>query len=109
MDLSNISQHAAMRAVYVSTFSTVQNCNPQRRKNCMYACAHAKPLQLCLTLCDPKGCSQPGSCPRDSPGKSTGVSKPDYVTRQRWVWFLFLGMQRDRNSKGMIMTEIIII
>ena len=29
--------------------------------------------QLCLTLCNPVDCSPPGSCPWDSPGKSTGV------------------------------------
>ena len=26
-----------------------------------FACMHAKPLQLCLTLCDPMGCSPLGS------------------------------------------------
>ena len=31
-------------------------------------------VQLCLTLCDPMDCSLPGIlCPRDFPGKSTGV------------------------------------
>ena len=35
---------------------------------------HAKSLQSCPTLCDPMGCSMPGSiCPWDSPGKNTGV------------------------------------
>ena len=35
---------------------------------------HAKPLQLCLTLCDPMDCSPPGSSVHgDSPGKNTGV------------------------------------
>ena len=27
----------------------------------MYACVHAKWLQSCLTLCNPRGCSPPGS------------------------------------------------
>ena len=27
----------------------------------MSECVHAKPLQLCLTLCDPMDCSPPGS------------------------------------------------
>ena len=27
----------------------------------MHVCVHAKSLQLCPTLCDPKDCSQPGS------------------------------------------------
>ena len=35
---------------------------------------HAKSLQLCLTLCNPMGCSPPGSSVHgDSPGKNTGV------------------------------------
>ena len=35
---------------------------------------HAKSLQLHLTLCDPMGCSQPGSSVHgDSPGKNTGL------------------------------------
>ena len=38
-----------------------------------YAPAAAKSLQSCPTLCDPKDCSPPGSCPWDSPGKNTGV------------------------------------
>ena len=29
--------------------------------------------QLCPTLCDSMGCSPPLLCPRDSPGKNTGV------------------------------------
>ena len=34
----------------------------------------AKSLHLCLTLCDLMDCSLPGSsCPRDSPGRNTGV------------------------------------
>ena len=33
----------------------------------------ASRLRSCLTLCDPKDCSPPGSCPWDSPGKNTGV------------------------------------
>ena len=32
---------------------------------------HAQSLQLCLTLCDPKNYRL--LCPRDSPGKNTGV------------------------------------
>ena len=35
--------------------------------------ATAKSLQSCLTLCDPRDGSPPGSCPWDSPGKNTGV------------------------------------
>ena len=35
--------------------------------------AAAKSLQLCPTLCDPMDGSLPGSRPRDSPGKNTGV------------------------------------
>ena len=35
----------------------------------------AKSLQWCLTLCDPRYCSPPGSSVHgDSPGKNTGVS-----------------------------------
>ena len=35
---------------------------------------HAKPLQLCLTLCDPMDYGPPGSSVYgDSPGKNTGV------------------------------------
>ena len=30
-------------------------------------------VKSCLTLCDPMDCSLPGSCPRDFPGKHTGV------------------------------------
>ena len=29
--------------------------------------------QSCLTLCDPRDCSTPGSCPRDFSGKNSGV------------------------------------
>ena len=40
----------------------------------MFACMKAKMLQLCLTLCDPRDCSLPGSyVPWISPGKNTGV------------------------------------
>ena len=35
--------------------------------------AAAKSRQLCPTLCDPIDGSPPGSRPRDSPGKNTGV------------------------------------
>ena len=35
---------------------------------------HAKPLQSCLTLCNPLECSPPGSSvDEDSPGKNIGV------------------------------------
>ena len=35
---------------------------------------HAKPVQSCLTLCNPMVCSRPGSSvPGDSPGKNAGV------------------------------------
>ena len=35
---------------------------------------HAKPLQSCLTLCNPLDCSPPGSSvDEDSPGKNIGV------------------------------------
>ena len=35
---------------------------------------HAKSVQSCLTLCNPKVCSRPGSSvPGDSPGKNAGV------------------------------------
>ena len=37
------------------------------------AAAAAKSCQSCLTLCDPRDGSPPGSCPWDSPGKNTGV------------------------------------
>ena len=33
----------------------------------------ASRLQSCLTLCNPKDCSPPGSCPWDSPGTNAGV------------------------------------
>ena len=38
-------------------------------------CECVKSPQWCLTLCNPMGCSPPGSplCPWDSPGKNTGV------------------------------------
>ena len=37
-------------------------------------CVHAKLLQLCPTLCDPRGCDpQRLLCPWDSPGKNTGI------------------------------------
>ena len=40
----------------------------------LYACVHAKSLQLCPTLCDPMDCSPARFlCPRDSPGRNTGV------------------------------------
>ena len=38
----------------------------------MYAAAAAKSLQLCLTLCDPRDGSPPGSRPWYSPGKHPG-------------------------------------
>ena len=37
------------------------------------AAAAAKSLQSCLTLCDPRDGSPPGSRPWDSPGKNTGA------------------------------------
>ena len=37
------------------------------------AAAAANLLQSCLTLCDPRDGSPPGSPIRDSPGKNTGV------------------------------------
>ena len=41
----------------------------------MRAAVRAKPLQSCLTLCDPMDCSPPGSSVHgDSPGKDTEVS-----------------------------------
>ena len=43
--------------------------------NCL-VCMCAKLLQSCLTLCDPKDCNLPGSCPGDSPSKNTGVGCP---------------------------------
>ena len=36
-------------------------------------CVWAKSLQLCLILGDPMDCSPPALCPRDFPGKNTGV------------------------------------
>ena len=38
-----------------------------------HVAAAAKSRQSCPTLCDPVDGSPPGSCPRDSPGKNTGV------------------------------------
>ena len=38
---------------------------------CVCVCMHAKPLQLCLTLCDPMDCSPPGSL-------SMGFSRKEY-------------------------------
>ena len=42
-----------------------------------YVYVHAKPLQSCLTLCEPVDCSPPGPCWLlclwDSPGKNTGM------------------------------------
>ena len=38
--------------------------------------------QLCLTLCDPRDCSPPGSSVhRDSPGKNTGMGCSDFPPR----------------------------
>ena len=37
------------------------------------SCMRAKPLQWCLTLCDPMDCSPPGSCPWNFAGKNLGV------------------------------------
>ena len=41
----------------------------------LYVCVHAKPLKLCLTLCDSMECSQPDRSVHgnSSPGKHTGV------------------------------------
>ena len=36
-------------------------------------CMHAQLLQLCPTLCNPMNCGPQVLCPRDSPGKNTGV------------------------------------
>ena len=43
-------------------------------------CVHAKSLQLCPTLCNPKGYSPPGSsvC-GDSPRKNTGVGSHAFL------------------------------
>ena len=46
----------------------------QQNQHLNYSCVHAKLPQSCLTLCDPVGCSPPGSSVHgDSPGKNTGV------------------------------------
>ena len=37
---------------------------------------HAKSLQSCPTLCNPMGCSPPGSSVHGIPGKNTGVDCP---------------------------------
>ena len=39
----------------------------------LHTAATAKSLQSCLTLCNPKDGSPPGSRPWDSPGNNTGV------------------------------------
>ena len=46
----------------------------EKEKSCiiLHMCACAKLLHLCLTLCNPMGCSPPSSS-WDSPGKNTGV------------------------------------
>ena len=45
----------------------------RHQSNPVLLTATAKSLQSCLTLCDPRDGSPPGSCPWDSPGKNTGV------------------------------------
>ena len=43
---------------------------------CVHVCMHAMSLQSCLTLCNPMGCSPPGSPVHGIPGKNTGVDCP---------------------------------
>ena len=40
------------------------------KNHCLCTCV---PIQSCPTLCDAMDCSPPGSCPWDSPGRSSGV------------------------------------
>ena len=46
------------------------------------------PAKSCLTLCDLMGCSPPGSCPWNFPGKNTGVG----------CHFLLQGIFSPRNQ-----------
>ena len=78
----------------------------------------AKSLQSRLSLCNPKNYSPPGSCPRDSPGKNTGVdchvllqgifpaqgSNPDPLCLLRWqvgsLPLVPLGKPRKQGGNG---------
>ena len=54
--------------------SKISGLYRKRNKYHFSAAAAAKSLQSCLTLCDPRDSSPPGSPrPWDSPGKNTGV------------------------------------
>ena len=64
------------------------------------AAAAAKSLQSCLTLCDPHG-QQPTRllCPRDSPGKNTGVGCHFLLhlsTVRQWNTLFYLSSQHYR-------------
>ena len=77
------SEIRSFKEMLIDLESVVQNEISQKEKNknptLMHVIwnlekwyVHAQP---CLTLLDPMDCSLPGSsCPRDSPGKNTGVS-----------------------------------
>ena len=43
------------------------------KQQCVCVCERERVGQSCPTLCDPKDCSPPNSCPLDSPGRNTGV------------------------------------
>ena len=49
--------HIYIYAMYINTYMHEYICVIY----ILYACVHAKSLQLCLTLCNPMDCSPPGS------------------------------------------------
>ena len=55
----------------------------------IYACVHAKLLQLCPTVCDPMDHSLPGSSLHgDSPGRNTGVEN-SYKRSLLLIYFIY--------------------
>ena len=64
---------------------------------------HAKPLQSCLTLCDPMDCSPPGSSVHgDSPGKNTRVGchvllQSIFPTQVSWIASRFFTVSCQRS------------
>ena len=69
--LVNVDQHSCFGKWRGWFISTEVNSYPP-----MHACMGAELLQSCPTLCDPVDCARL-LCPRDSPGKSTGVDPGD--------------------------------
>ena len=79
IDQQNVSHYFIAQEIIFSILWYPVSCNIPMENNLkknryVYICVYAKSLQMCPTLCDPLDSSPIMLlCPRDSPGKNTGV------------------------------------